>query len=158
MTDSLSLAFADTVSRVQKTQERIVETEKLLGELKQQHRQLLNEQRVLENVLSRLGVVAEAVPVGPHSERAGDATGVADEDWSRDGRSDAVLRAVVAIAKSGRPATPGDILELLQAHNRAGDTRDYIGASLAYLNKSGRVKNVGRGQWVPVEYNESEPQ
>jgi hypothetical protein len=79
------------------------------------------------------------------------------DDWRDVGRSAAVLMAVHELLNDGHAyASPADIEALLRSKGREGDTRDYIGAALAYLNRSGQVDNVGRGQWVLSRQGEAD--
>jgi hypothetical protein len=69
------------------------------------------------------------------------------DDWSNETRSDAVEHAVREITEKNEYATPAQIEEFLSSKNRE-DTRDAIGATLAYLNKTSKVHSTGRAQWA----------
>ncbi|MEI5585410.1 MULTISPECIES: hypothetical protein [unclassified Agromyces] len=70
------------------------------------------------------------------------------DDFLKQTRADAVEAAVRSIADERGTASPAAIEEFLRAGGR-DDTRDAIGAALAYLNRTDRVVNVARGQWQP---------
>ncbi|WP_300591638.1 hypothetical protein [Microbacterium sp.] len=69
-----------------------------------------------------------------------------EDDLRKQSRSDAVETAVRVISKTEVSATPAHIEAFLHERGR-DDTRDAIGAALAYLNRTGRVTNIARGQW-----------
>jgi hypothetical protein len=69
-----------------------------------------------------------------------------EDDLRKQSRSDAVEAAVRVITKTEPSATPTLIEEFLHERGR-DDTRDAIGAALAYLNRNGRVTNIARGHW-----------
>ena len=69
------------------------------------------------------------------------------DDWSNLSRSDVVERVVKQLTEEKGFATPAEIESILDSKNRA-DTRDAIGAALAYLNRSHKVHSVKRAQWI----------
>jgi hypothetical protein len=69
-------------------------------------------------------------------------------DWSGLTRLNAVERAVRVLCAEKDYAKPAEIEALLVKHDRKFDTRDYIGASLAHLNKAQRVHSRARAEWV----------
>lgn len=73
-----------------------------------------------------------------------------DGDLAARSRSDAVETAVRMIARDAPAASPTAIEEFLHERGR-DDTRDAIGAALAYLKRTNRVTRVSRGQWQPRE-------
>jgi len=73
---------------------------------------------------------------------------VETNDWSGLTRLDAVERAVRILTTEKGFAKPAEIEALLVQHDRRSDTRDYIGASLAHLNKTHRVYSRARAEWV----------
>lgn len=74
-----------------------------------------------------------------------------DDGLERQPRSDAVETAVKILSRGPEGfATPAAIEEFLHERGR-DDSRDAIGAALAYLNRNSRVMNVGRGQWKLAE-------
>ncbi|WP_298944582.1 hypothetical protein [uncultured Microbacterium sp.] len=72
------------------------------------------------------------------------------DDIASQGRSDAVWTAVKMLSRTGSTASPAGIEDFLRERGR-DDSRDAIGAALAYLNRTKRVVRVGRGQWRPLE-------
>lgn len=77
----------------------------------------------------------------------------ANEDMSEFSRTDAVAQAVRVIATQSGVASPEAVEHYLRSRNRS-DTRDAIGAALAYLNRRGKVRNVGRARWTWSGSNE----
>lgn len=71
---------------------------------------------------------------------------ITQDGVARLGRSEAVELAVQSITRKATTASPEAIEEFLHASGRT-DTRDQIGAALAYLNRSGRVERLARAQW-----------
>jgi hypothetical protein len=74
-------------------------------------------------------------------------TVIPKDDWSYLNRSEAVERAVQELTLQEDFATPARIQELLGTRNR-DDSRDAIGASLAYLNRTNKVHSPARAQWI----------
>ncbi|WP_344785361.1 hypothetical protein [Microbacterium kribbense] len=129
------------------------ETEDTIRDLRQQLEQLDDERSALEQeeqgyrlALTRRFPEAAAVSApesAPHAEAG--LFPLAD-DIADQSRSDAVETAVRVLTQAADFATPAGIEEFLQQHGRS-DSRDAIGAALAYLNRSSRVANVGRAKW-----------
>lgn len=69
------------------------------------------------------------------------------DNWSYDSRSDAVQRAVAELTEAKGFATPAEIEQLLKTRAR-DDSRDAIGAALAYLNRTNKVYSRARAEWV----------
>jgi hypothetical protein len=67
-------------------------------------------------------------------------------EFDAQSRSDAVEAAVRTITREQPTASPAEIELFLRERGR-DDTRDAIGAALAYLNRTDRVTRVSRGQW-----------
>jgi hypothetical protein len=61
-------------------------------------------------------------------------------------RTAAVEHAVRQLAGDGTPTSPAEIESFLNSVGRA-DTRDQIGAALAYLNRKNVVERASRAQW-----------
>jgi len=74
-----------------------------------------------------------------------------EKKWLSMPRTTAVLEMLKII---DRPASPTDVTELLHEVGR-DDQVNPVGAALAYLHQQKKVKSLGRGQWVPVEWEET---
>ena len=64
--------------------------------------------------------------------------------WRERTRTDAIM---AVLEESEGPLGPVDITDILRGVGR-DDLRDYVAASLAYLQKQRRVHRIGRAQWV----------
>lgn len=79
--------------------------------------------------------------------------GLTEDDhavWQRLNRSEAVFRM---LQKCGQPVGPTDLAKMLKQVGREGDTPNYVAAALAYLNRTNKIRSVGRAQWIPLEPN-----
>jgi len=123
--------------------------EERLKTLRKKRSELHDEEVVLTSVLFRQSA-GDDTSAHPRKadEPATTSTEADDADWSREGRSEAVQRAVAELTAIKGFGTPAEVEELLKQHNRTGDTRDYIGASLAYLRKSHKAHTRARAEWV----------
>jgi len=68
-------------------------------------------------------------------------------DWVAMPRTVAVERAIGEVTMNKESASPGDIQASLIGHGR-NDTRDQIGGAVAHLNRTSRIANLGRAEWV----------
>lgn len=91
-------------------------------------------------------VAGMSVPVSSPTPSAQAGLFALPDDLVTQSRSDAVEAAIRVLTRTASVASPAAIEEFLRSRGR-DDTRDAIGAALAYLNRTDRVKNVGRGQW-----------
>lgn len=93
----------------------------------------------------------DSAPVRETSASASNALFAIEDGIATMARTDAVEFAVRHLSREpGEVATPAEIEEFLRARGR-DDSRDAIGAALAYLNRNGRVQNVSRGRWQPAK-------
>lgn len=153
-TESIALLeslISDAREKRLEIDEEITGIEERLKILRKKRSDLHDEEVVLTSVLFRQSEGNDTTahstttdePATPSTE-----TDDADADWSRDGRSEAVERAVAELTAAKGFATPAEVEELLKQRNRTGDTRDYIGASLAYLRRSHKAHTRARAEWV----------
>lgn len=70
-----------------------------------------------------------------------------ENGWSTLSRTDSVQEAVKSLTEVKDFATPSEIENLLREKGRT-DSRDNIGAALAYLNRIGKVHRRARAEWV----------
>ncbi len=153
-TESVTLIEAlidDARDKREQVDEEIAEVEERLKTLRKKRSDLRDEEVVLTSVLFRItGNGKDSSENETPADEPGTVSSQAeDNDWSAVGRSEAVERAVAELTTSKGFATPADIEDLLKQRNRHGDTRDYIGASLAYLRRTHKVHTRARAEWVP---------
>ncbi len=130
----------------EKIDDEVAVIEDQLKTLRKKRTALHDEEVVLTSVLFRQTAGTGAAPIS--NDVDGSPVDPGDGDWSQEGRSEAVEKAVVEITAAKGFATPAEVEELLRKRNRTGDTRDYIGASLAYLRKSDKAHTRARAEWV----------
>lgn len=153
-TESIALLeslIADARSKREKIDDEITSIEERLKLLRKMRSELHDEEVVLTRTLYRQSATdytsGTTDPTiidkpGPTSIEAD------DDDWSRAGRAEAVEKALAELTNTKGFASPTEIEELLKQHNRTGDTRDYIGASLAYLRRTNKAYTRARAEWV----------
>lgn len=133
------------------------ETEARLRDIRQELEELENERAALEQeeegyraALARRfpEIAAESAP--EEAPRADVGLFPLADDFTTQPRSDAVETAVRILTQEAPSASPADIESFLRDRGRS-DSRDAVGAALAYLNRTSRVTNVGRGQWRLAE-------
>ena len=119
------------------------------AELRLARQQMADEEEAFVASLQRRFPGEEVPGKSPaiEAEDEGNFFQIPEDDWQHEARSDAILRAVKELTESAGVASPGSIEELLHARNR-DDSRDAIGASLAYLNRTNRIWRQGRGAWI----------
>lgn len=139
--ESTITAREDTEAQIRKLAEKIQELEKGREELR------------TEEQGYRLALARRFPDTVAETAEAPTSTGLfsLDNGLEQQTRSDAVETAVRILSRGPEGfATPAAIEEFLEERGR-DDSRDAIGATLAYLNRSSRVANVGRGKWKLAE-------
>lgn len=148
--DSLTTALASITTRYDAAVKEATALDLELSELRRVIKELGLQKQVLEQVMSELAGTSTAAsptaasPVGDAATQSGPVT-----DWGNLSRTHVVEKAVEVLARMNGAATPDSIQEFLQARNR-DDSKDMIGAALAYLNKKTKVRSIGRAQWIPA--------
>jgi hypothetical protein len=126
-----------------------VEKEAVLRDLAAEVAELRQEEDALQAALNRRRAeraIAGGVSLNGHSEGP-DEEQLAVDSWATLNRTDAVERAIAGVTLFKKWANPGDIEGVLKARGR-NDTRDEIGGATSYLRRQGRIRSLGRGQWV----------
>jgi hypothetical protein len=67
-------------------------------------------------------------------------------NWAALPRTVAVERAIAEITKTQESASPAEIEQLLRGFGRQDD-RDQIGGAVAHLNRTEKIRSIGRAQW-----------
>ena len=114
----------------------IEDAEQRLMSLRQQLAQLEHEIEETEAELRGLKIARRRHEGTPEPKEDG---------WGEMKRTDAIVRA---LRELGRPVAPSEAGAFLRDHGRTKDENYLVSASLAHLQKTGRVASQGRGQWV----------
>lgn len=146
--ESLSELIQETRKAFADVEDELVQLRKREAELQKQREDLAGEEEAFVSSLRRrfpdYDVSGSPLASPINREELGKSE---DVDWREMPRSEAVLRAVTELNDTSGSASPGEIEELLRSRQR-GDSRDNIGAALAYLNRSKKIWRRGRGDWV----------
>lgn len=159
--DAYRSLIADTVREREKIESTIDALTKAIetsthsrNELVEARARLVEEENVLQNGFRRrypsaVGTTDLEEEVASERDLNAEFDFVVEtHDWSGLTRLDAVERAVRTLTAEKGFAKPAEIEALLEEHDRKVDTRDYIGAALAHLNKAQRVYSRARAEWV----------
>lgn len=141
--DVLSELIADARYERRRVDEQIAALHVQLDELEQRRDDLTTEEESYQRTLARKFPTAEA----PAEEQQTLLLEDPVSDLRHMPRSAAVELAIAEITKSTSFASPSDIEDWLKERRRT-DTRDQIGAALAYLNRTDKIRSLGRARWA----------
>lgn len=144
--DVLVELIESTVTARREAEEKILDLRRQIEALDVECSELAQEEQGYRLALTRR--FPEAPQASPPQEPTRHEVGLfaLQNDIVSQPRSDAVEAAVRVLTRDGGTATPAAIEAFLHERGRT-DSRDAIGAALAYLNRSDRVINVARAQW-----------
>jgi len=144
--ETFSLILDDAADAVRKKEEELEKAQREVERISQERDELRRERDTLAAVARRRF---------PGTTIQGQQGVSAFEDWADLPRTSAVLEAVRRLTEESPWASPGAIERFLREQGR-DDTRDYVGAALAYLNRNEKVENKGRGRWALRHSGEEE--
>lgn len=144
--DMLVELIESTVAARVEAEDKMRDLRRQMDELDVECSQLTQEEQGYRLALARRFPDAAAASTPQQAPRLEVGLFALQNDIVDQPRSDAVESAIRVLTQDGEPATPAAIEAFLHERGRS-DSRDAIGAALAYLNRTDRVVNVARGQW-----------
>jgi hypothetical protein len=147
---TLTELIEDARQSRERVEAELVEAQMAVALLKRQQEELREEEDAYTATLTRrfADEQGDLPPVDSDSFDLGVDMPV-QIDWRAMPRTNAVERAIAELTGTweDEPASPGGIENFLRQRGR-DDDRDAIGGAIAHLNRTGKIRNVGRAQWV----------
>ena len=144
--DALTVALT---TALEDARTALAEAEREVEAAKEKVEQLRREQHGLELALARhQGQESGLTPNRLIGLAGEDFEKVRAEREHQMARTDAIQEVM---AQTPEPLSPAEVVGRLRARGRTDDTPHNVSAALSYLQRQGRVRSLGRGQWVLAE-------
>jgi len=145
--DVLKKLIEDSIAARADVDAKRRDLQELMFELDREHAQLRAEEEAYRSAIARLfPEQIDEVAVSSDADVQAPPTG---KGFASLPRTEAVKAAVWDLGSGSSAAAPAEIEDYLHERGRT-DTRDNIGAALAYLHRKHLVRRVSRGQWRPA--------
>ena len=144
--ESLTELILETQSTYTTIEAELTHIQARAAELMEQRDLLKQEEEAFRSSLARRFPGTD-VPGTIASDAGPEVQADKDDDWVEVSRSAVVERVIKLLTENKGFATPAEIENYLREKGR-DDSRDNIGAALAYLNRTKKVHSRARAEWV----------